>query len=50
MTWQYNGVAYWYIIIEWCETNIRGEYTTNLSDTIYFVNKKAYTMFLLRWS
>jgi hypothetical protein len=49
MTWQYNGVDHWYKIMEWCETNIRGGYTTNLRDTIYFVNKKDYTLFLLRW-
>lgn len=49
MTWQYNGVDHWYKIMEWCETNIRYGYTTNLRDTIYFVNKKDYTLFLLRW-
>lgn len=56
-TWQYNGVAPWNDIIEWCYDSLyKGEsfyyepkWWTN-NGTIYFEDSKEYTQFLLRWS
>ena len=55
-SWQYNGVAPWLDIINWCMDNLYhgGHYEpnwyTNHHETIYFKDKKEYAWFLLRWS
>lgn len=47
--WQYNGAGPWFEIIEWCEECIPGEWATNGFETIFFTNRDAYVLFLLRW-
>lgn len=55
-TWQYNGVAPWHEIVEWCIKhlyhggNYEPNWYTNQTDTFYFTDPKEYTMFVLRWS
>ena len=49
-TWQYNGVARWYEIIEWCNEHIGTRFSTHQYETIYFVREEDYTMFMLRWA
>jgi len=46
--WQYNGVAPWKTIINWCNDHIPDS-CTNRSETIYFSTARDYTLFLLRW-
>lgn len=52
--WQYNGVAEWWRIIQWCEDTFGpdGEDKTWRwsYDTIYFKTDKEYTLFILRWT
>ena len=56
LSWQYNGVAHWVDILEWCYHNLYhgGNYEpnwyTNNRDTFYFKDPKEYTLFLLRWT
>ena len=51
MTWQYNGVAPWHTIIAWCYEHLnKGDWGSNMTDTIWFLNEPAYTMFVLRWA
>lgn len=51
-SWQYNGVAPWTDIADWC----RDKYTVDLVyisfkfETIYFQRKSDYVLFLLRWA
>lgn len=48
LTWQYNGVAPWSEIIDWCMIYID---TFNAqSETIFFYNDTDYTLFMLRWA
>jgi hypothetical protein len=46
--WQYNGIAPWKTIINWCFDHIPDSY--NKSETIYFSSAEDYTLFLLRWA
>ena len=53
-SWQYNGVASWLDIIDWCLDNLYhgGHYEPNWwskYETIYFKDEKEYAWFLLRW-
>lgn len=54
--WQYNGVAPWSVIVNWCYENLYhgGHYEpnwrTNGYESIYFTDPEEYTAFLLRWS
>ncbi len=54
--WQYNGVAPWSEIADWCYKNLYhgGHYEPNWHinghETIYFTDPKEYTLFLLRWA
>lgn len=48
-SWQYNGVALWQEVWDWCRNNF--DYCwTNHYDTIHFDDEKEYAWFLLRWS
>lgn len=47
--WQYNGVAPWDDIVQWCYHNLE-EWSTNYSETIVFFTDKDYSHFCLRWS
>lgn len=50
ISWQYNGVAPWSDIADWCR-NTFGEGKVNATwDTFYFKSEKHYMLFLLRWS
>ena len=49
-TWQYNGIAPFREIIEWCAAAMPGCWHTNGHETLYFKDDTAYTVFLLRWS
>ena len=48
-TWQYNGVAPWYEIVKWCDTNLKSCWN-NGYETIHFDDKGEYAWFLLRWA
>ena len=54
--WQYNGVALWIDIINWCMDNLYhgGHYEpnwgTNHRETLWFKDEKEYAWFLLRWT
>jgi len=50
MTWQYNGVAGWSNIIDWCDQYLYNSYSTNGYETIIFHNPQAELLFRLRWS
>ena len=52
LTWQYNEVAPWREIIDWCWANIVHFSVSahNHSETIFFYDDKDYTTFMLRWS
>jgi hypothetical protein len=50
VSWQYNGVAKWKVIVDWCEANLGGEWTTNGFETIFFTTEPARTCFMLRWT
>lgn len=45
MTWQYNGVAPWIEIEQWCLDRF-GLFDTTGYDTVNFSNEKDYIMFL----
>lgn len=47
-SWQYNGIARWFEITEWCAKNLKHAYSKH--ETVYFPNDREYTLFLLRWS
>jgi hypothetical protein len=47
-SWQYNGVAPWLQIVDWCVENTKQTYSS--CETIYFPDEREYTLFLLRWS
>ena len=49
-SWQYNGVAPWNDIYEWCFKNFPGQWYTNDFETIHFRDESAYLVFLLRWA
>lgn len=49
--WQYNGADKFEVITRWC-CKIFGEAGNNWRaewETIYFVDKEDYLMFMLRW-
>lgn len=50
MRWQYNGVARWTDVVDWCYANLEPEQYYPRWETITFYNEQAYTLFLLRWS
>jgi len=50
LTWQYNGLAPWVEITEWCKTHCERVTWSRRSGTIFFYTEADYTMFLLRWS
>jgi len=47
--WQYNGVAPFYEIIEWCEDHLGCEFHWDW-ETIYFADQGQYAWFILRWT
>lgn len=47
ISWQYNGVAPWFEIVEWCAKHLTHVHSKH--ETIYFINDHDYTLFLLRW-
>lgn len=49
MKWQYNGVAPFDEIYQWCRENIPEHVTTNGWETLVFSSEKAYVWFLLKW-
>lgn len=48
--WQYNGVAPFGEIVQWCRDTFGFVDWFWRNETIYFENEQDYTMFLLRWS
>ena len=51
MTWQYNGVAPFDDICQWCRQNIQNEFwSMNGWETFTFTDEKAYVLFILRWA
>ena len=48
--WQYNGVAPWTDIINWCWDTYPVESVYYKFETIYFHSEKDYLLFLLRWA
>jgi len=50
MRWQYNGVASFDEIYQWCRQNIPNHVTFNGWETFVFSDECAYIWFLLRWS
>jgi len=49
--WQYNGVAPMDEILSWCkQTLIAHTYGYYGWETIYFFDKSAYVLFLMRWA
>ena len=48
-SWQYNGVAPFYEIVEWCEDHLGREFHWDW-ETIYFADQGQYAWFILRWS
>lgn len=47
--WQYNGVAPFDEITDWCKQNIQG-FSVIKFETIWFHNESDYILFLLRWA
>ena len=47
--WQYDGVAPWADIVQWCNATIPEYCWSNGVETITFTSKKAYTFFSLKW-
>jgi len=50
MSWQYNGVAPFDEIYQWCRQNIPEYVTMNGWETFVFNDEKAYVLFILRWA
>lgn len=48
-SWQYNGVAPWEEIVDWCNKTIPDNVYSNGFETLTFDDEKAYVLFLLRW-
>jgi len=46
--WQYNGVAPFDNIVDWCKINVKGFGV--IHETIWFSRQQDYAWFLLRWS
>lgn len=49
-SWQYNGVAPWFEIIDWCYTMFSAKSIWHQYETIHFQQEGDYVLFLLRWS
>lgn len=50
-SWQFNGKHRQYDVLIWCKQHLDDlDWYTNAFETIYFSNKRAYLLFLLRWS
>lgn len=47
LTWQYNGVAPFNDLLDWCDQHI--ETWSFQFETIFFYTEEEYTMFLLKW-
>ena len=48
-SWQYNGVASFDDVLEWCEEQLGNDFVWNF-ETIYFKTQEDKMMFALRWS
>lgn len=48
LEWQYNGVAPWNVVFEWCKEHCKYGWYTRF-ETIYFENEADYTWFALKW-
>jgi hypothetical protein len=51
--WQYNGVAPWKDIVDWCYATFGRMRDAGWScnwETFYFDNEQVYTLFLLKWT
>lgn len=48
-SWQYNGIASWTSIVDWCWGTFGAENVLAKWDTIHFYNHEDYTLFLLKW-
>ena len=49
-SWQYNGVAPWTDIVNWCWDTYPVGSVYHRFETIHFQNERDYTLFLLRWA
>jgi len=49
-SWQYNGVAPFEDIRQWCRRTFGYSGWSWRNETIFFVHKTDYVTFLLRWS
>lgn len=47
-TWQYNGIAPWSEVINWCYANVRN--WESHYETITFYHEPDYVWFLLKWA
>lgn len=50
LIWQYNGVAPFTDIVNWCQNTFGTENVLAKWETIYFYNERDYLVFLMRWS
>lgn len=48
-SWQYNGVAPFEEVAEWCEKHFGNDWIWNF-ETIYFKHERDRTAFMLRWA
>ena len=49
MSWQYNGVAPFDEIYQWCRQHIPDQFTINGWETFIFKSEKSYLWFVMRW-
>lgn len=47
--WQYNGVAPFDDVLDWCEEHLGNDWIWNF-ETIYFKHERDRTAFMLRWA
>lgn len=48
-SWQYNGIAPFEEVVEWCEQHFGNDWIWNF-ETIYFKHERDRTAFMLRWA
>lgn len=48
-SWQYNGVAPFDDVLDWCEEHFGNDFVWNF-ETIYFKHDRDRTAFMLRWA
>lgn len=48
--WQYNGVAPWFDVIDWCNDTFSILKVFHSNEMIYFTHEEDYALFLLRWA